>query len=79
MTKPRYWFKCGRTKCDDEYMGESAKTFEERYKEHLRAPLPIFEHQNILATLQQCNTSKKNKHNRSKYGQGHKRIYIHQS
>ena len=42
-----YWFKCGRTDCDDEYIGESARTFEERYKEHLKAPSPIFEHQNI--------------------------------
>ena len=33
-----YWFKCGRTECDDEYNGESARTFEERYKEHLKAP-----------------------------------------
>ena len=42
-----YWFKCGRTECDDEYIRESARTFEERYKEHLNAPSPIFEHQNI--------------------------------
>ena len=33
-----YQFKCGRTECDDEYTGESARTFEERYKEHLKAP-----------------------------------------
>ena len=42
-----YCFKCGRTECDDEYIGESVRTFEERYKEHLKAPLPIFEHQNV--------------------------------
>ena len=41
-----YWYKCGRTECDDEYIGESARTFEERYKEHLKAPSPIFEHNN---------------------------------
>ena len=41
-----YQFKCGRTECNDEYIGESARTFEERYKEHLKAPSPIFEHQN---------------------------------
>ena len=34
-----HWYKC-----DDEYTGESARTFEERYKEHLKAPSPIFEH-----------------------------------
>ena len=37
-----YWFKCGRTECDEEYIGESARTFEERYKEHLKAPSPHF-------------------------------------
>ena len=26
-------------------IGESSKTFGERYKEHLKAPTPIFEHQ----------------------------------
>ena len=42
-----YWFRCGRTECDDEYIGESASTFEERYTEHLKAPSPLFKHQNI--------------------------------
>ena len=42
-----YWFKCGRTECDEEYIGESARTFEERYKEHLKAPSCMFEHENI--------------------------------
>ena len=39
-----YWYKCSRTECDDEYIEESARTFEERYREHLKAPSPIFEH-----------------------------------
>ena len=42
-----YWFKCGRTECDEEYIGESARTFEETYREHLKAPSLIFEHENI--------------------------------
>ena len=42
-----YWYRCGRTECDDEYIGESARTFEERFKEHLKAPSPIYEHDNI--------------------------------
>ena len=41
-----YWFKCGKTECDDEYIEGSARTFEERYKEHLKTPSSIFEHQN---------------------------------
>ena len=28
-----YWYKCGRTECDDEYIGKSARTFEGRYKD----------------------------------------------
>ena len=46
-----YWFKCDRTVCDDDYIGESARTFEERYKEHLKAPSPIFEHQKITGHM----------------------------
>ena len=41
-----YWYKTGRTERDDEYIRESVRTFEERYKEHLKAPSPIFEHNN---------------------------------
>ena len=41
-----YWFRCDRIDCEDEYTGESSRTFGERYKEHLKAPSPIFEHQN---------------------------------
>ena len=33
-----YWFKCDSIDCEEEYIGESARTFGERYKEHLKAP-----------------------------------------
>ena len=33
--------------CDDEYICESARNFEERLKEHLKAPSPIYDHHNI--------------------------------
>ena len=42
-----YRYKCDRMHCDDEYIGESARNFEERYKEHLKAPSPIYDHLNI--------------------------------
>ena len=42
-----YRYKCDRVDCDDEYIGESARNFEERYKEHLKAPSPIYDHHNI--------------------------------
>ena len=34
-----YRYKCDRLECDEEYIGETARTFGERYKEHLKAPL----------------------------------------
>ena len=40
-------YKCDRVDCDDEYIGESARNFEERLKEHLKAPSPIYDHHNI--------------------------------
>ena len=42
-----YRYKCGRVDCDHEYIGESAKNFEGRFKEHLKAPSPIHDHINI--------------------------------
>ena len=42
-----YRYKCGRVACDDEYIGESARNFEERFKEHLKAPSSIYDHLNI--------------------------------
>ena len=30
--------------CDDEFIGESARNFGERFKEHLKAPSPIHDH-----------------------------------
>ena len=42
-----YSYKCGRVECNEEYIGESSRTFEERFKEHQKAPSPIFDHFNI--------------------------------
>ena len=42
-----YRFKCHRVECDEEYIGESARNFGERFKEHLKAPSPIHYHTNI--------------------------------
>ena len=42
-----YRFKCDRVECDEEYIGESARTFGERFKEHLKHPSPIFDHNTI--------------------------------
>ena len=39
-----YRYKCDRVECDVEYTGESSGTFEKRFREHLKAPSPIFDH-----------------------------------
>ena len=41
-----YNHSCGRIDCNEDYITEAARTFGERYKEHLKAPSPIFGHQN---------------------------------
>ena len=41
-----YKYQCDRVECDEEYIGESSRTFGERFKEHLKAPSPIYDHQN---------------------------------
>ena len=42
-----YRYMCDRVECDEEYIGESSKTFGERFREHQKAPSPIYEHFNI--------------------------------
>ena len=44
--KAIYWCQCGNPTCDDEYTGETSRTFGERYKEHLKDPSPIHQHCN---------------------------------
>ena len=39
-----YRFKCNRVEYDEEYIGESARNFGERYKEHQKSPSPIHDH-----------------------------------
>ena len=51
-----YWYRCGRTECNDEYIGESARTFEEKLKEHLKAPYQFMNMITQLAIKQQWTT-----------------------
>ena len=39
-----YWFQCWDLACGDEYIGETSRTFGERFKEHLKEPSPIHHH-----------------------------------
>ena len=41
-----YRFKCDRLECDEEYIGETARTFGDRFKEHHKAPSPLYDHSN---------------------------------
>ena len=42
-----YRYQCDRVDCDEEYIGESSRTFGERFKEHLKPPSAIYDHSNI--------------------------------
>ena len=44
-----YWYQCGDLSCDDEYIGETSRTFGERSKEHLKAPSAIHHHSSQTA------------------------------
>ena len=46
-----YRYKCSRVDCDDEYIGESSRTFGERFKEHQKAPSPIYDHYNTTGHM----------------------------
>ena len=39
-----YSYQCPQLDCDDEYMGETARTLGKRRKEHLKEPSPIHRH-----------------------------------
>ena len=54
-----YWYQCGDLGCDDEHIGETSRTFGERYKEPLKAPSAIHHHSNLTGhTTNQKITSK---------------------
>ena len=39
-----YRYTCGKVDCEDEYIGESGRTFAERFREHLRSPSHTYDH-----------------------------------
>ena len=41
-----YWFQFCDLTCDDEYIGETSRTFGERFQMHLKDPSPIHHHSN---------------------------------
>ena len=43
-----YRDSCGRVDCDEEYIGETGRTFGERFREHLRTPSLIYDHHNTI-------------------------------
>ena len=48
-----YRYRCDRLECDEEYIGETARTFGERFKKHLKARSPIYDRSN---TTGHCTT-----------------------
>ena len=52
-----YRYKCDQLECDEEYIGETARTFGERFKEHLKAPPPYMIIVTSLVILPHLTTS----------------------
>ena len=50
-----YWYQCGNIGCDDEYIGETSRTFGEKYKEHMKASSPIHHHSSQTGHLSNHN------------------------
>ena len=50
-----YKFKCLHINCPEEYIGESGRTFQDRFKEHLRAQFSIHHHSNSVGTQSSLN------------------------
>ena len=74
-----YRFKCEKLECDEEYIGETSRTFGERYREHLKAPSPINDHNNITGhstSLENFSIVGREENNLSRLI---KRIYVHKS
>ena len=46
-----YRYKCNKVDCDEKYIGESSRTFGERFKEHQKAPSPIYDPCNISGRM----------------------------
>ena len=53
-----YWYQCGDLGSDEEYIGETSKTYGERYKEYLKAPSAIHHHSSQTAHPLVITTSK---------------------
>ena len=43
-----YRYNCDMVECDEECIGESSRTFGERFREHQKAPSPIYDHYNTI-------------------------------
>ena len=46
-----YKYKCNRVECNEDYIGDLARTFGERFKEHLKALFPIYDHFNTTGHI----------------------------
>ena len=42
-----YRYQCDRVECNEGYIGESSRTFGERFRQHLKIPSPVYDHSNI--------------------------------
>ena len=73
-----YKYKCPTINCTEEYMGESGRTFGDRYKEHLKAPSPIHLHTSSTGHPISPECFFKSGQGVTGHGQEHKGANVHQ-
>ena len=75
----KYSYSCGSIDCGEEYIGESGRSFGERFKEHLKAPSPIFQHQCSSGHTTSINNFKIIGKEENSLARTIKRVHLHQS
>ena len=74
-----YKYSCGRVDCGEEYIGESGRTFGERYREHMRSPSPIMDHHNTTGHEVSLDNFTIVGRERQQHCQEHQRSHLHKS
>ena len=71
------WYRYDKIDHDEEYIGESSRMFGERYIEHLKAPSPVFDHQNNSGYITSVENFRIIGREGKQHGQSHQESHIH--
>ena len=74
-----YWYKCDRIECEEDYVGVSSKVFGEIFKENLKVPSTIYEHQNTISHVTSVENFQDYRKEGAKHGWSHQRNNFNKS